>query len=118
MKVITDEKCTGYAQPGHPERPARITKTLEKLRAQTELPITWAKPAAFDEAILRRAHTGEHLARLEKPEDFDADHGNGTEAILLDKTGASFFSIHQHPCYPGTGTRNVGDNCFNYPVAP
>jgi len=45
-------------------------------------------------------------------------HGNGTEAILLNKPGAFFHSIHQHPCYPGTGTENVGDNCFNYPVAP
>jgi acetoin utilization deacetylase AcuC-like enzyme len=50
--------------------------------------------------------------------DFDVHHGNGTEAILLNKPGAFFISIHQYPCYPGTGTRNVGDNCFNYPVAP
>jgi acetoin utilization deacetylase AcuC-like enzyme len=50
--------------------------------------------------------------------DFDVHHGNGTEAILLNHHGAAFFSIHQHPCYPGTGAANVGDNCFNYPVAP
>jgi acetoin utilization deacetylase AcuC-like enzyme len=50
--------------------------------------------------------------------DFDVHHGNGTEAILLNKPGAAFFSIHQFPCYPGTGAKNVGDNCFNYPVAP
>jgi len=50
--------------------------------------------------------------------DFDVHHGNGTEAILVNNPGASFFSIHQFPCYPGTGTRNVGNNCFNYPVAP
>ena len=50
--------------------------------------------------------------------DFDVHHGNGTEAILLNQPRASFFSIHQHPCYPGTGSRNVGNNCFNYPVAP
>jgi len=50
--------------------------------------------------------------------DFDVHHGNGTEALLLNQPGASFFSIHQHPCYPGTGTRNLGNNCFNYPVPP
>ncbi len=50
--------------------------------------------------------------------DFDVHHGNGTESILLNNAGASFFSIHQSPCYPGTGTRNVGANCFNYPVPP
>jgi acetoin utilization deacetylase AcuC-like enzyme len=50
--------------------------------------------------------------------DFDVHHGNGTEAILLNNPGAAFLSIHQFPCYPGTGTRNVGNNCFNYPVLP
>src|SRR4030095_7259421 len=50
--------------------------------------------------------------------DFDVHHGNGTEAILLNQPGSIFFSIHQYPCYPGTGTRNVGDNCFNFPVPP
>jgi len=50
--------------------------------------------------------------------DFDVHHGNGTEDILLNRKGAAFFSIHQFPCYPGTGAANVGDNCFNFPVAP
>lgn len=50
--------------------------------------------------------------------DFDVHHGNGTEAILLNHRGAAFFSVHQHPCYPGTGAANVGNNCFNFPVAP
>jgi acetoin utilization deacetylase AcuC-like enzyme len=50
--------------------------------------------------------------------DFDVHHGNGTEAILLYHPHAAFFSVHQHPCYPQTGARNVGDNCFNFPVRP
>jgi acetoin utilization deacetylase AcuC-like enzyme len=50
--------------------------------------------------------------------DFDVHHGNGTEAILLNQPGVAFISIHQFPCYPGTGTRNLGNNCFNYPVPP
>ncbi len=50
--------------------------------------------------------------------DFDVHHGNGTEEILLNRDGAAFFSVHQFPCYPGTGAANVGTNCFNYPVAP
>ncbi len=50
--------------------------------------------------------------------DFDVHHGNGTEAILVNNPNAVFFSIHQHPCYPGTGDGHVGKNCFNYPVAP
>jgi acetoin utilization deacetylase AcuC-like enzyme len=50
--------------------------------------------------------------------DFDVHHGNGTEAILSGHPGAWFASVHQFPCYPGTGTRNVGNNCFNYPMPP
>ena len=49
--------------------------------------------------------------------DFDVHHGNGTEDILLGRSGCAFFSIHQWPAYPGTG-REHRDNCFNYPVAP
>jgi acetoin utilization deacetylase AcuC-like enzyme len=50
--------------------------------------------------------------------DFDVHHGNGTEDILRDVGGALFISIHQSPCYPGTGTQNVGTNCLNFPVPP
>ena len=50
--------------------------------------------------------------------DFDVHHGNGTENILLNREGVAFFSVHQFPAYPGTGEKNVGTNCFNYPVAP
>jgi acetoin utilization deacetylase AcuC-like enzyme len=50
--------------------------------------------------------------------DFDVHHGNGTEDILLNREGVAFFSIHQFPAYPGTGEKNRGKNCFNYPVAP
>jgi acetoin utilization deacetylase AcuC-like enzyme len=199
MKVITDERCTGYHSVGHPERPQRISRTLEKLKSQTDLPLEWSEPLAQvpEEAILR-AHTKEHLSRVRLgTEDFDGDtpthpkivdhalrsvggalqglacarkgeasfsllrppghhatqeramgfcylnsiaiaalealatgakrvavydfdvhHGNGTEAIFLEHPGTTFHSIHQHPCYPGTGTAHVGRNCFNYPVAP
>jgi acetoin utilization deacetylase AcuC-like enzyme len=50
--------------------------------------------------------------------DFDVHHGNGTEAILLNVPGTAFFSIHQSPCFPGTGLQDDGDNCFNFPVEP
>ena len=50
--------------------------------------------------------------------DFDVHHGNGTEAILLDRPAVAFFSVHLHPFYPGTGGANAGHNCFNYPVLP
>lgn len=197
MKIITDDRCATYSSPGHPERPARVLNTAQRLREQNDMPIEWLKPGKADDAAILRAHAPEHLARLKIPRDFDGDtayhkgideiarngvaaalealklaragetvfslmrppghhatraeamgfcylnsiaiaaleaaatgckkvavfdfdvhHGNGTEAILLDQPGLAFFSIHQHPCYPGTGAANVGKNCFNYPVAP
>ena len=197
MTIITDEHCTGYSHPGHPERPERISATLRKLRSQKDLALNWRAPGLCSEQALLRAHTPYHLERLRLAQDFDEDtpsypgiadyalasagaalsalsaarsgesvfslmrppghhatarramgfcylsnmaiaalealatgtrriaiydfdvhHGNGTEAILLNKPGAAFFSIHQYPCYPGTGTRNLGVNVFNYPVPP
>lgn len=49
--------------------------------------------------------------------DFDAHHGNGTEAIVDGNPGIAFASIHQFPAYPGTG-ENSFNNIDNYPVAP
>jgi acetoin utilization deacetylase AcuC-like enzyme len=170
---------------------------VERLRAQTQLPLHWSAPNPSHDAALLRAHSAEHLARLSEPEDFDIDtpylphiaeyarasvgaalaalaaaqageavfslmrppghhatrhramgfcylnniaiavlealatgaqrvavfdfdvhHGNGTEAILLNRPGVWFASVHQYPCYPGTGRANLGNNCFNYPLPP
>lgn len=35
--------------------------------------------------------------------DFDAHHGNGTQDIFYEDDSVFYFSIHQHPLYPGTG---------------
>lgn len=65
-------------------------------------------------ALEAHARTGKRVAVF----DFDVHHGNGTEEILHNRAGVAFYSIHQSPCYPGTGTSNHWKNCFNYPVAP
>ncbi len=198
MTIITDGRCTAYSSPGHPEQPARVSRTVAKLKDQTELPLAWTDPLPVDDQILERAHSPEHLARVRAAADdfdgdtpahpdifeharrsaggalqalraaraggtafsllrppghhatrdramgfcylssmaiaafealavgtkkiavfdFDVHHGNGTESLLLNQLQCTFFSIHQHPCYPGTGTGDVGHNCFNYPVPP
>jgi acetoin utilization deacetylase AcuC-like enzyme len=198
MKIIHDSACTSYEQPGHPERPARITTTVARLKEQLDLPLEWVAPTPRDlEADILRAHNPGVLTRLTEPKDFDNDtpyfenigvrarasvaaaldaldagragetvfslmrppghharrdasmgfcylnnvaiaalaatasgvkrvavfdfdvhHGNGTEDILVNQPGIEFFSVHQHPAYPGTGAANVGRNCFNYPVSP
>ncbi len=50
--------------------------------------------------------------------DFDAHHGNGSEAILVDRPDVFFASVHQSPGYPGTGLTDRGGNCRNWPVPP
>ncbi len=49
--------------------------------------------------------------------DFDAHHGNGTEAILAGRPRTLFASVHQSPCYPGTGLTSF-ENCHNWLVPP
>ncbi|HME88988.1 MAG TPA: histone deacetylase [Chthoniobacterales bacterium] len=49
--------------------------------------------------------------------DFDAHHGNGTEAIVAHNDRIRLTSIHQFPAYPGTGAKSFA-NIDNYPVAP
>ncbi len=49
--------------------------------------------------------------------DFDAHHGNGTEAIVAHNLQIAFASIHQFPGYPGTGTKSFA-NVTNYPLGP
>ncbi len=49
--------------------------------------------------------------------DFDAHHGNGTEALMAHNEKIRFASIHQYPGWPGTGTRSFA-NVLNFPVAP
>ncbi|HWQ93112.1 MAG TPA: histone deacetylase [Clostridia bacterium] len=66
-------------------------------------------------AVLQALATGTRKVAVY---DFDVHHGNGTEAILLNVSGTVVYSIHQFPCYPGTGTRNVGNNCYNFPMLP
>jgi acetoin utilization deacetylase AcuC-like enzyme len=49
--------------------------------------------------------------------DFDAHHGNGTEALVVRNEKIMFASIHQYPGWPGTGTKSFA-NILNFPVAP
>ena len=196
MLLFHDPHCADYGSSMRPEQPARVVKSVEKLR-QTHPTWAWQVPPTAEMDTLRLAHTARHLARLQRPPDFDDDtpyftgileyarssagsavaaaeyartnkspafslmrppghhatadqamgfcylnqiaiaalelrhrgvervgvwdfdahHGNGTEAILRGKPGVRFASVHQFPGYPGTGTLHV-DNCFNYPVVP
>jgi acetoin utilization deacetylase AcuC-like enzyme len=49
--------------------------------------------------------------------DFDCHHGNGTEDIFRNDKRVLFVSLHQSPCYPGTGLAS-DLNCRNFPLSP
>ena len=52
--------------------------------------------------------------------DFDNHHGNGTQDIFLGQKWQEkvlYISLHQSPCYPGTGLMNER-NCINFPMPP
>ncbi len=196
MVIVHDPRCADYGSSMRPEQPARVTRSVEHLRA-AHPDWTWQTPTAVvpDETLLL-AHSPAHLKRLLQRRDFDADtpylpdipdharravgaalaatdlalsgqrafslmrppghhatadqamgfcylnqiaiaalaarargiarvaiwdfdahHGNGTEAILHGRAGVLFTSVHQYPGYPGTGTKSF-DNCRNWPVAP
>ena len=52
----------------------------------------------------RYAQTQHRLSRI-LIVDWDVHHGNGTQAIFYDDPTVLYFSTHQYPCYPGTGSR-------------
>jgi acetoin utilization deacetylase AcuC-like enzyme len=53
--------------------------------------------------------------------DWDVHHGNGTQAIVETSDKIAYCSLHQYPCYPGTGKateRGFHHNVLNLPIPP
>ncbi|WP_449417110.1 histone deacetylase family protein [Phormidium nigroviride] len=53
--------------------------------------------------------------------DWDVHHGNGTQSLVENNRQIAFCSLHQSPCYPGTGygdERGAYDNVLNLPMYP
>jgi len=122
IHVITDQRCTEYAAPGHPERPERIHRTVERLRCQSELQVEWLKPQPVDDKVLLRAHSRTHLKRLEREVDFDldtpayegiADHarrgvGGGLRALRCALRRKASFSLLRPPGHHSTREDAMG----------
>lgn len=66
------------------------------------------------------AERGEKVAIV----DWDAHHGNGTQAIFYSRPEVLYISLHQYPFYPGTGSAHemgTGDgigSTVNIPLPP
>ncbi len=56
-------------------------------------------------AITARYLQSEHGVGKVAIVDWDVHHGNGTQDIFYSDASVFFFSIHQSPLYPGTGSR-------------
>ncbi|WP_377477424.1 MAG: histone deacetylase [Microcoleus anatoxicus] len=53
--------------------------------------------------------------------DWDVHHGNGTQSLVENCRQIAYCSLHQSPCYPGTGEadeRGGYDNVLNIPLYP
>ena len=73
VTIITDDHCLAYHHAGHPEHPARVRRTAERLREQRLLSVSWVEPLPVSHEQLLRAHSPALLERLLLPRDFDAD---------------------------------------------
>ena len=71
-------------------------------------------------AVAARAAQAAGLARVAVV-DFDVHHGNGTQDCFLGDPELFYASVHQWPCYPGTGRDGLAPNVVNAvspPMAP
>ena len=61
----------------------------------------------FNTAAVAARYAQRHYREVERVAvlDWDVHHGNGTQGIFYDDPTVFFFSAHQYPWYPGTGTR-------------
>ncbi len=95
MILFTDEACLGYEQEGHPERPSRIASSLNHLR-NSNLSLEWGEFEKAEDSVLLKAHSSEHLDRLDQPRDFDLDTPYFEDISRLAKlaTGAALASMN------------------------
>ena len=61
----------------------------------------------FNNVAVAARYAQQHYAEIERVAiiDWDVHHGNGTQGIFYDDPSVYFFSSHQYPWYPGTGSR-------------
>lgn len=91
--VVTDKVKNGFAlvrPPGHHATPGQ------------SMGFCLFNNIAVTARYLQREHGVGKIAIV----DWDVHHGNGTQDIFYEDESVFFFSIHQSPLYPGTGSKN------------
>jgi acetoin utilization deacetylase AcuC-like enzyme len=122
MIIFHDQHCVEYSAPGHPERPARISRTVPVLK-QRHPKWKWCEPRPATDPELIRAHSPEHLRRIKTPRgDFDLDTpaypkidnyarqsaGAAIEAACAAMKGERAFTLMRPPGHHATRTQAMG----------
>ena len=122
MIIFHDPHCVEFSSPGHPERPARITRTVPVLRDRHP-DWEWREPEPARERNLLRAHVREHVDYVRTAtDDFDPDTpvypqiyeyaiksaGAAISAAQAAISGQRAFSLMRPPGHHATRNRAMG----------
>jgi acetoin utilization deacetylase AcuC-like enzyme len=128
MIIFHDNRCTEYSSPGHPERPARIERTIPLLRDRHP-DWEWREPEPATERALLRAHSREHVEQIQvASHSFDADTpaypgiyehatratGAGLDVARAALKGNPAFSLMRPPGHHATRDRAMGFCYFSH----
>ncbi len=130
MVILHDPICANFQASGHPEAPFRVVRTAATLR-EAHPDWTWQRPAPAPDADLLRAHTAEHVRRIEAGDaDFDADTpryddlagharrgaGAALDAMTAALAGEKAFSLMRPPGHHALRDRAMGF-CYLHNIA-
>jgi acetoin utilization deacetylase AcuC-like enzyme len=125
MTIITSARCTEYRAREHPERPERISRTVDHLKSLGGFEWVEARPAMGPE--IERVHPPSHYDTIASGDFFDADSpayprileyallsaGAAIQAAELALEGKRAFSLMRPPGHHCTRDRLMGFCYFN-----